>query len=83
MKVLVIGENSKDIWVYGDVTRINPEAPTPVFIEKYRKENDGMAANCTIHLKHLNIDYDFITQVEPITKTRYVDEKSNYILMQS
>ena len=29
-KVLLVGECCQDIYVYGDVDRLNPEAPVPV-----------------------------------------------------
>ena len=31
MKVLVVGDSCKDVVVYGDIERISPEAPVPVF----------------------------------------------------
>ena len=45
MRILVIGEKCIDEFIYGQCTRLNPEAPTPVFIEKKRIENQGMAGN--------------------------------------
>ena len=34
MNILVIGEFCIDEFVYGECARLNPEAPTPVFIPK-------------------------------------------------
>ena len=31
MKVLIIGDSCKDIFIYGKVKRLTPEAPVPVF----------------------------------------------------
>lgn len=82
MKVVVIGENCKDEFIYGKCTRLNPEAPTPVFIEQRRTSNRGMAGNVAENLISLGgITVWRAHQKNPITKTRYVDETSNYILL--
>jgi D-glycero-beta-D-manno-heptose-7-phosphate kinase len=80
-KILLIGDSCIDIFIYGDCYRLNPEAPTAVLSETYRVKNDGMAANVFNNLKSLGLEADFITQEETIVKTRYIDEKSNYILL--
>jgi bifunctional ADP-heptose synthase (sugar kinase/adenylyltransferase) len=82
MKILVIGEKCEDVFVYGDTNRLSPEAPVPVFIPKYTKRNDGMAANVVRNLEKITQDDDFtITghhQKNNIIKTRYIDDKSNH-----
>lgn len=80
-KILLIGEKCQDEFIYGDCDRLNPEAPTPVFTPTNRKVNQGMAGNVEVNLSHLGLDYKFITNKELITKTRYVDSVSNYILL--
>ena len=45
MNVLVIGDSCRDIFVYGDIERISPEAPVPVFVPSHTESNDGMAKN--------------------------------------
>lgn len=80
-KIAVIGDSCTDVFVYGDCYRLNPEAPTPVLKESYRKEYMGMAANVAKNVNALGLECTLITQVENIIKTRYVDEKSNYILL--
>jgi len=42
MKIIVIGESCKDIFVYGDCDRLSPEAPVPVMIPKLAKDNLGV-----------------------------------------
>lgn len=83
MKILVIGEICIDEFIYGKCTRLNPEAPTPVFIEKRRTSNKGMAGNVAENLFSLGGDFTIsgIHQRNPIKKMRYVDETSNYILL--
>lgn len=82
-KILLIGDNCTDVFIYGICTRLNPEAPTPVFKEVYRNQNHGMAGNVFNNLKALGLKdiTSFITHKEEILKTRYVDIKSNYILL--
>jgi D-beta-D-heptose 7-phosphate kinase/D-beta-D-heptose 1-phosphate adenosyltransferase len=81
-KVLVIGEYGIDRFVYGKIERINPEAPTPVLVPVSTKENLGMAGNVFENLRSLKkFEVDFLRSTTPAIKTRYVDEKSNYILL--
>lgn len=86
MKIItVIGESCTDEFIYGRCTRLNPEAPTPVFVESYRKENLGMAANVTENIISLGSEDRIIVfnyhQNREIKKTRFVDDVSNYILL--
>ena len=80
-KILVIGDSCTDIFIYGICKRLNPEAPVPIISELYRTENRGMSGNVHENLIHLGLDADFITHPEKIIKTRFVEEKSNYILL--
>ncbi len=81
-KVLVIGEYGIDRFVYGKIERINPEAPSPVLVPVSTKENLGMAGNVFENLRSLKkFEVDFLRSTTPAIKTRYVDEKSNYILL--
>ncbi len=45
MIVTVIGEYCLDIFVYGDVNRLSPEAPVPVLQPIDTTQNPGMAGN--------------------------------------
>jgi D-beta-D-heptose 7-phosphate kinase/D-beta-D-heptose 1-phosphate adenosyltransferase len=64
------------------VNRLSPEAPIPIFIPKRTNINDGMAGNVVSNLKYLidpeDIEIDYIYPESDITKTRYVEEKSNH-----
>ena len=77
MKVLLIGDSCTDVFVYGDVRRLNPEAPVPILEPKREKRTEGMAWNVYNNLNALGIDVDMITQDEDIIKTRYIHETSN------
>jgi len=83
MKITVIGELCKDIFVYGETKRLSPEAPVPVFNPIHTETNAGMAGNVVENLMSLNSELQiaFIHQDKTITKTRFVDEKSNHMFI--
>ena len=53
MKILVIGDSCEDIFRYGDITRVAPEAPVPVIVPIREESNPGMAGNVVANLKAL------------------------------
>ena len=38
MIILIVGDSCEDVFIYGDITRLTPEAPAPVF-NPLRKKN--------------------------------------------
>jgi D-beta-D-heptose 7-phosphate kinase/D-beta-D-heptose 1-phosphate adenosyltransferase len=83
IKILVIGEKCTDKFMYCDVSRFSPEAPVPVLNPIEVIENDGMAGNVVRNLIALNKDI-LVThwyQDETITKTRFVEKKSNHMFL--
>ena len=52
-KILVIGDLMLDRYLNGDVKRISPEAPTPVFHVKEQKDVLGGAANVALNISSL------------------------------
>jgi len=76
-KVLLIGDSCIDKYVYGEVKRLNPEAPVPVLDYVRTEERKGMAWNVYNNLTSFGIDVFMETNEEEIIKTRYVDEKTN------
>lgn len=82
-KILVIGELCIDRFVYGDVKKLSPEAPVPVFNELETVENKGMAGNVVENVKSLYGDCEVLHwyQKENIIKSRYVDYKSNHMFI--
>jgi len=80
-RVLVIGDSCKDIFVYGDIHRVCPEAPVPVFNPTHQTENDGMAKNVVRNLEALGCDVEFISNNNSIRKVRYVDNRSNQMVL--
>lgn len=82
-KILVIGDTCKDVFIYGECKRLSPEAPVPVFNPVDRIENPGMAGNVVANLTAINpkLEIDFHHNFEAITKTRYVDKKTNHLFL--
>jgi len=75
-KVLLIGDDCLDIYQYGRVDRISPEAPVPVFLMGARTERPGMVSNVKQNLKNLGCSVEMI-HGSTSTKTRFLDERSN------
>ena len=81
MKILVIGDSCTDVFIYGHSNRLCPEAPVPIFEPSRTVTNDGMAGNVRANLESLGASVNLITNKEQITKTRYVDVKSNQMFL--
>ena len=81
MKILVVGDSCVDDFVYGDIKRISPEAPIPVFVPSDNKQNDGMAKNVFNNVKSLGSDAEIITNINGIIKRRYVDNRSGQMVL--
>jgi len=80
-KVLLIGDSCTDKYNIGSVDRISPEAPVPVLKIVNTYDVPGMAANVNLNLINLNISADFVTNTDPITKIRFIDERSGQHLL--
>ena len=81
MKILIVGDSCIDVFVYGEITRLSPEAPVPVFNPRRTVENDGMAKNVVNNVEALNVTIHTITNKNDIRKVRYVDKKSNQLVL--
>lgn len=81
LKILLIGDNCEDIYSYGTVNRISPEAPVPVFLHDFTISKPGMAGNVLENLKTLGLDVKFITGSNTSKKTRIIDTRSNQHLI--
>lgn len=80
-RLLIIGDSCEDVFIYGSCSRLAPAAPVPVFVEEYRKSNKGMASNVRENVLSLGIGCDIITNKTEITKTRYVEKKTNHMIV--
>ncbi len=74
-KILLLGDDCTDIYKYGSVDRISPEAPVPVFIPKYDIVKDGMAGNVRKNLEALGCQVNYLFG-KTSTKTRLIDTRS-------
>lgn len=81
IKILVIGDSCTDVFTYGEALRLAPEGPAPVFNPQYSKENGGMASNVVSNIRAIGAKVKLITQQENIVKTRYIDERTNFLLL--
>ena len=80
-KVLVIGDSCTDVFIYGNMKRVCPEAPVPVFNPITTKTNGGMARNVLANLVVLGVEADIITNTNDIKKIRYIDDRSNQMVL--
>ena len=81
MNVLVIGDSCEDIFIYGDIERISPEAPVPVFKPTHEESNYGMAKNVANNVEALDMHTHTVTNKNSITKIRYVENRSGQMVL--
>lgn len=81
MKIAVIGETCIDKFIYCKCDRLSPEAPVPVLTPLEIKTNPGMSGNVVRNLIALDpeIKLSHFHQSIEITKTRFVEKKSNHM----
>ena len=80
-RVLIVGDSCKDVFIYGDIKRLTPEAPVPVFNPLREIQNYGMAKNVANNVEALDTSIYTITNPNSIKKVRYVDNKSNQMVL--
>jgi len=82
-KILVIGETCKDVFVYGESTRLCPEAPAPVFNPFEESCNPGMAMNVQRNIISLGEECDIYTNEnwQSVTKTRLIHKNTNQMFI--
>lgn len=74
-KILLIGDNCVDIYQYGTVDRLSPEAPVPIFVPTHKEEREGMAGNVYANLKALGCEVNLVCG-SVSRKTRLIDSRS-------
>ena len=79
-KILLLGDDCVDTYVYGTVDRISPEAPVPVFEPKYNIVKAGMAGNVRKNLEALGCDVTFL-HGKTSRKKRIIDQRSKQHLL--
>jgi D-beta-D-heptose 7-phosphate kinase/D-beta-D-heptose 1-phosphate adenosyltransferase len=58
LKICVIGDLIEDLYVYGSVDRISPEAPIPVLFQTGTKQSMGGSGNVFLNLWNLGVNVD-------------------------
>jgi len=83
IRILVIGDSCIDQFVYGSVSRICQEAPVPIFNPISKVVTDGMASNVYRNILAIDksIEVELLTNPIKPVKTRYVEVKSNQMLL--
>jgi len=83
LNILVVGETCLDKFVYCDVNRLSPEAPVPVLTPVETVCTDGMASNVVRNIEAIGyngtVNITYYTQDALLTKTRFVEKKSNHM----
>ena len=74
-KILLIGDNCTDVYQYGTIDRLSPEAPIPIFVPTHAEERAGMAGNVANNLEALGCHVNYL-HGETSTKTRLIDSRS-------
>jgi D-beta-D-heptose 7-phosphate kinase/D-beta-D-heptose 1-phosphate adenosyltransferase len=74
-KILLIGDDCTDVYQYGSVDRISPEAPVPVFKYSHKQECGGMARNVKANLEELGCMVSYLCGATSV-KTRLIDIRS-------
>jgi rfaE bifunctional protein kinase chain/domain len=62
-RILVVGDVMLDKYIMGDTTRISPEAPIPIVLQKELNESPGGAANLSHNLMNLGLKVDMLAGV--------------------
>lgn len=73
--ILLIGDDCVDVYQYGNVDRISPEAPVPIFESVSEESRPGMAANVLANLEALGCTVNYL-HGETSVKTRLIDARS-------
>jgi len=79
-KILLIGDACTDMYIYGKVDRISPEAPVPIFVPQSQVVKEGMGGNVAKNLEALGCTVNFL-HGKVSNKQRLIDERSKQQLL--
>lgn len=74
-RILLIGDDCTDVYQFGSVDRLSPEAPVPVFKYGHKEEVGGMARNVKRNLEELGCSVVYLCGQTSV-KTRLIDQRS-------
>jgi len=79
--VLLLGDDGIDIYKYGIVNRISPEAPVPVLDLTQESISHGMAGNVMKNLEAFGLKVTYEHGIKTSTKIRFIDNKTKHHLL--
>ena len=79
--VLLIGDACEDIYHYGSIDRLCPEAPVPIVRHTHTEVRDGMCLNVRNNLETFGISVQVLCNPELIQKQRFVDLRTKQHLL--
>lgn len=71
----MIGDICTDIYQFGTIDRLSPEAPVPVFVPTHKEERQGMAGNVYANFLALGCNVNLLCG-HAGKKTRLIDQRS-------
>ena len=77
----VIGDCCIDRFIMGECKRLCPDAPVPIFSPLEEVANLGMAGNVYKNLQSMGFSSKFYSPESTPTKLRYVDKKTNALIV--
>ena len=80
LKILLLGDSCYDYYHYGEVKRISPEVPVPIFDYQYTEKKLGMMSNVLENFRALGVNPAYQTHFFE-NKNRYIDIKSKHQLL--
>jgi len=79
-RILLIGDDCQDVYQFGTIDRLSPEAPVPVFIPGKKETKPGMAGNVAKNLEALGCKVSYLHGNTRV-KTRQIDRRSKQHLV--
>jgi bifunctional ADP-heptose synthase (sugar kinase/adenylyltransferase) len=79
--VLLIGDACEDIYHYGSIDRLCPEAPVPIVRHTHTEVRDGMCLNVRNNLETFGLSVQVLCNPELIQKQRFVDLRTKQHLL--
>lgn len=79
-KILLIGDDCIDVYRYGRVDRLSPEAPVPIFEPITESSRPGMASNVLSNLEQLGCEVTSMLG-EASIKTRLIDQRTGHQIL--
>lgn len=73
---MLVGDDCLDVYKYGTVDRLSPEAPVPVFKFTHEETRPGMASNVKENLLALGCEVNYQHGDKSCIKTRLIDGRS-------